>query len=989
MTRRSNSCRSDGSTTPGGPWPEDKALTLFLQLICRTTLVKPQEAQVWDNGLGTVLRPDPEEVHQARLLTPDLLDLTDLLRSLDAENLADGDFVQLLRFCCNGSLMECVDSWRVLVSSLERANEFPDALRQVPCWWTNTGARALDGSRPLLLNLPEDWPSWLPADSLDPQMREELKQWEAETSDKQTGPLWRELVSERLLREPRECLQYALLPFIATWDMTQWEVGGWGALRQVLCWSEQHEFEATAPWIEDPDSRKGTAMLRGQIAKVLRLPTDKGWVPAADCYAGEAWSGPGAFDRYFAGIEDRGVLRSFKDWPASIEEGADQAQWKALLRWSGVSWEPKVRHVNGLPAHELTESYRDQIPSYYRWLIDWKIEYFPDCLLPALRGTPASVIRTMLPLVSAVEEKRAKYYRSRYFEKKGERQWADATYAAYQLRNEEWLPCKRALFHDRQWVAPRHAFLPDKGLRGLLPEVERGALQNEEWYQQIDPALRCLEVRDQLPADPLDWHSWMRKLPGLYQQVHDFPKGICETLYRRYLKLELVIQELPEDIDIPCIVWKDGSGELEFAPPCQVFHVDQPHFEEARDEILREGYRLFIIRLGAGEEAPTRLGLKSLSDVLQAEPAHEASDHQEKQMFLQRYRDRRRGLSLAAKLENELREELDLEAVRRLRLRLISNGATVTDVDVLSWLTEDRRLLVNLDRDKWRALGHGLAVWIAREVGRASMFENLLRESDKEEYLDRLRQEGVTEDDILDAGSAWEGAPPPEEQSYSSDDTPLTASGNADEGEPAPQKTGSTVELSEPSDRHGTPDSQPTSAEPKPRPEAGLVAEDWLAERLERAFPGSVSRHDRDDENRESDFVIDGVPRVHIEVKHAASRPGTFHWSGLQCEKALGFEGSTDEYVMALLFPEHDQEYEIRWVWRPLEVLRKARREVQWAGTSGYQRLDTESWDVSSRQPLSVPTKRYEFRIRLTDETLAVLEKDTGMLEALRTRFRN
>ncbi len=264
------------------------------------------------------------------------------------------------------------------------------------------------------------------------------------------------------------------------------------------------------------------------------------------------------------------------------------------------------------------------------------------------------------------------------------------------------------------------------------------------------------------------------------------------------------------------------------------------------------------------------------------------------------------------------------------------------------------------------------------------MFENLLRESDMEEYLDRLRQEGVTEDDILDAGRTWEEAPPSEEQSSSSDDTP---SERVEEQDLRSPQTGGQVEPLEPSGSDSRQDSNPTSAGPRPRPEAGLAAEDWLAEKLKRAFPGSVVRHDRDDENRESDFVIFGSPRIHIEVKHAARRPGTFHWSGLQCGKALGFEGSTDEYFMAILFPEDGQGYEIRWVWRPLEELRRAGREVQWAGTSGYQPVDTDSWDVTSQQPLSVPTKRYEFRIRLTDETIGGLEKDTEDLKALRERI--
>lgn len=592
----------------------------------------------------------------------------------------------------------------------------------------------------------------------------------------------------------------------------------------------------------------------------------------------------------------------------------------------------------------------------------------------------------MLPLAITVGRQRAKYFKSLYYERKPERQSANDTFAAYQLCNEEWLPCKKALFHDGQWAAPSQVFLPGKGLIGLLPEVDRSGLENEEWYQEVDPELRSLGVRDQLPFDPLRWHSWMRKLPDLFRRVDDFPKEACETLYRRYLKLELGSQEFPEDIEVPCIVWKDGSGELEFAPPCQVFHVDEPHFEEVREKILREGYRLFIIRLSAGERAPKRLGIKPLSDVLQAKPVHEASDHHEKRLLFQRYRDRRKGLSLAAHLEKQLPDELGLEAVKGLRLRLDRNGLPVTDVDVLSWLTEEHRLLVNLEKDKWRALGHGLAVWIAREDDRASMFENLLRESDMEEYLDRLRQEGVTEDDILDAGRTWEEAPPPEEQSSRSDDT---FSERVEEQDLRTPQTGGEVEPLEPSGSHSNQDSNPRNAGPRPRPEAGLAAEDWLAEKLNRAFPGSVVRHDRDDENRESDFVISGSPKVHIEVKHAARRPGTFHWSGLQCEKALGFEGSADEYFMAILFPEDGQGYEINWVWRPLEEFRGAGREVQWAGTSGYQTVDSDSWDVTSQQPQSVPTKRYEFRIRLTDDTIAGFEKDTEDLIALKGRIRS
>lgn len=341
--------------------------------------VKPGEIQIWDNGLGAVLRHDPEEVRQARLLSADLLDLTDLLRGLHAKNLPDRDFFRLLRFCRNGTVDECTESWRVLVSSLERGTEFSHFLGKIPCWWTNTRARALDGPHPLLVKRPADWPKWLPADSLHHKMRAKLKQWEADSSEKEIGQIWRQLVSERLLRSPKDYLQYALLPWISNWGSDQWNVGGWGVLGQVLRWSGEHEFSSVQPWIEDPDSRRSKEeKLRGKTSKTLSLPTDKGWLPAADCYAGEAWGGPEAFDRYFGDVGGRGVLRPLKEWPETIRKEAGQDQWKALLRWAGVSWEPKVRHINGFASHHLTESYKEKIPSFHRWLNDWQIEYFQN-----------------------------------------------------------------------------------------------------------------------------------------------------------------------------------------------------------------------------------------------------------------------------------------------------------------------------------------------------------------------------------------------------------------------------------------------------------------------------------------------------------------------------------------------------------------------------------------------------------------------------------
>ena len=988
--------------------------------------VKPGEVQLWQDRLGFVLQDKTQQVQDEYLLVPELSDLKNVLKGFDAQDIKDEDYIWLLRYCRNNSLEECLASWRVFAEGgLKRvSSEYSDheELLKVPCWWTETGAaRALNGTRPLLFARPEGWPDWLPADSLHPSMRKVLEQWE--TKD-EIPEIWRELIPGWLLKQREEYLHDVLLPFVAKWDDERWEADGWRALRQVLSWSVNRKFENVLPWIKDTDGNQEEKR-RAQAARMLRIPIDKGWLLASDCYAGKDWDGPPTFDRFFASVKARGIVRPFQKWPNRIRKGTDKGQWKALLRWAGVSWEPKVRCVEDLPDHYLVENYRSdsKVQAYTYWIRDWEIESFSEYIQNTNdEDKPARVIRTMLSLAEAVRKHKAIYM---YYKEKHPYRYAN--FADYQLRHEAWLPCKPALFGGGRQVAPYDAFLPGEGIPGLLPEVDRSGIGNEEWFQCILRELRSLGVRNQLPEDPTKWHEWMRELPKLAEQLAESERKIpdrgeeagglyraADALYRGYLKLEWESRddlyrrylkpawenEFPEDIDIPCLAWENDRETLMFSPPSEVYYVDEPHFDEVRQDILRKGYKLFIVRLDAGSKAPERLGVRRLSDMLSAEPQYDEMTELESQKLLQSYRERHHGLSVAASLPKPLPEELNIIAVRGLRLKLTANGKSVTDVQVLSWRSKDGKLLINLNKDRWRALGHGLAARVSDAENKASLFENLLRESDKEGYLDRLRQEGVTEDDIREAENAWplgepseqgtdddglQGQKPSQELTSSIGSSQGTAPGSQNPQEETPQT--SHPETS--GGGGGRPSGNPTPGNGalRPRPETGLAAEDWLYERLKRIF-SQVDRHVRDDENRESDFVISsGRRKFHIEVKHTANRPGTFHWSGLQCEKARDFEGKSDEYVMAILFPNGEQDYEIRWIWRPLDELRKASREVQWAGDSGYDPVNIDSWDVAEGQPPNVPTKRYEFRIKLNDETLEAFQRDTEALKALSNKI--
>ena len=174
--------------------------------------VKPGEVQLWGGRLGTVLRDDAEQVRAARLLVPELCDLKNVLENLGAQAVKEKDYIRLLRYCCNRSLEKCLESWRALVedglkeispysSSSDRGDMLED-LRNVPCWWTKSNeARALDGNPPLLFERPENWPDWLPADSLHPTMKQTAEDWETKAKEQESVKIWKESISKWLLKK--------------------------------------------------------------------------------------------------------------------------------------------------------------------------------------------------------------------------------------------------------------------------------------------------------------------------------------------------------------------------------------------------------------------------------------------------------------------------------------------------------------------------------------------------------------------------------------------------------------------------------------------------------------------------------------------------------------------------------------------------------------------------------------------------------------------
>ncbi len=353
--------------------------------------VPPPKSQLLKDKLGNALRTNEQVVKNASLVMPELSDLSSVLKELGATDIKDSEYIQILLYCRNESLEECIASLRVLTEgglkriplgqerkqTLDLLRKDPcwriDNLRKVSCWWTdNEQARPLKGECPLLWDKPKAWPTWLAADSLHPEFRKEIEEWEKprKENDRLRRP-WKNLVDNFLLREKTHYLDQVLIPIVKKWTPQEWEQQGFHALELLARWESQHQFDQVEPWIQGEEGRRDT------LSTSFRLPTDKGWLPAINCFVGKKWDGPEAFDEFFKEREGYGIVQAFEKWPNALRE-IDKNKWIGLLRWVGVSWEPKVCRTQDftIPAHRLWSVYKSGLWERPRVLSEGKIISF-------------------------------------------------------------------------------------------------------------------------------------------------------------------------------------------------------------------------------------------------------------------------------------------------------------------------------------------------------------------------------------------------------------------------------------------------------------------------------------------------------------------------------------------------------------------------------------------------------------------------------------
>ena len=756
-------------------------------------LVKPKEARLWEHGLGDVLSKTRGEVSDARLLDSSLAcnsEARRILRQLGAEPIGPPKHADLLRHCKNDSPEACLAAWQVAGDiarkmSKEDRDAAISALKNAPLWWTDAGTpRPLNGDTPLLLERPDKWPDWLKADEVAPEFRRMIKS--DKPPKKQGDGMSRQdaLKSAGIwpLGDKRSYFTDTLLRFCEGKNAEWWDEMGW----EVLFWSLRWGGKGGKP----QPFLVGLKNEENRIGGAIRVPTDKGWLPAIQCYAGKAWDGPESFDEYFQGVKNRGVLTPMETWKLPANAERDEKKWGDFLRGLGVSWTPKIHQVSLeiLPDQfgGLANKYKQECLEKIRRLHSsaWRVAECSSAFIEEFPGSlagcsPAAVFRAVQSVKQPAEKAET---RMEYAYQQGTRPYKNPeSFALFQLRQSAWISCRPGLLHPNDLVAPKDAFMPGCGM-GILAEIDKGKCPDSEWHGSggVMEMLKGLGVPEELPNEPERFHKWMSELAQCAAKLPpDAPErrwdsirpgasdnrgclaNAAKSLFAIHFR-KFPDTPIPGEISAP-FLRKTAKGEfVHFAPAREIFHADQSHFADrnVRARVL-ELSTLKVFPLFLNDAHAERAGLPALSEKMNMRVAPpEERPREETEELRSRYEKCRSLLEKAVESVlgkvAPLRQDLEVFACGKMVMESSDYPDIRPEIDF--WLDGEApaTLYVNADGGKsrrWNSLAGGIAKIMGAEVYRAD-FQNFLQEENLDERFRMLRNDpfGLTEEALQELG---------------------------------------------------------------------------------------------------------------------------------------------------------------------------------------------------------------------------------------------
>ena len=710
--------------------------------------VKPAEVCLWEFGIGKVLRP--EKVRDQKLLAPNLEKEIRILAGLEASEINDEKHAYILRHCKNDLLEECLEAAKTAAKIAAKyahagVTKTIESLREAPFWWTGKIGRPLNGEPHLLRKRPVEWPNLIKFEALDSDFSNELTP-PATNADKTQAPENGDFNSLKICRiwplEPSDYFDRVLLPFCQGKSVEWWQDNGGEILSWVLKWN-------------------GKLKMLAQAQRNVYFPTDKGWLVANDCYAGEAWGGPAHFDSFFKDIPNRGVVLPLKDWGMSPDAGNSVEKWKPLLERFGVSRTPKTWQCSQEKLRHIDRKYGLESDAIERLISERRPYGSSDVLFvdhfPKSMGKKPSEILEM-----AMDMKRNRFKFSRFS----------------QFQTCRWLPCTQAILsrEGERLARPKDVYMPGCDLDGLLPAVDTDGISDDKLRTSgIKDLLIELGVRQNIQDEPAEKiREWMVELQkrennaqldasfrwgesGRVAKQHGKYAEVAKAVYAHYLKN---FGAIPKDSPVPYLRETDKGVFIAFALARDVFWLDQPYLGEPgiRKAVVKAGFKIFVFTLKDENADKSELDPISKKLNMGCVWGYDSLETLEKtpqtRLLREKYAERRRILQLVILDENDkgkLSEDIKIFAHKGLWMESHEFPKIKPETDF--HLMEDGKLLVNVDGDelrKWSALAAGLSTIVGNRAY-APDLESLLMHGE-DECKRRLRnQYHLTEEAIQES----------------------------------------------------------------------------------------------------------------------------------------------------------------------------------------------------------------------------------------------
>jgi hypothetical protein len=974
--------------------------TEFVPVIGRgARKVAPRQARAAATGFSGLLNPAAKRVANAEIVRPELEPAYPVLSELEGGQLDTSDYAQLFRHVRCTTIPACLVAartmLRICLSGIYVSEATLAALREAAIWPVNGGrVRALSDPTPLLLAKPDHWPSWCEADALEPGFAQALFAGGAIPKE------WAKLVADMLLTNNDQYLARCVAPTVARWNDEQWAELGWEVLECVERWAGIGEWTKLRPYA--PRANLGTS--RDALAAVMRVPAGKGWLRARHCYARSEIKGPTGLSRYFKSVPGRALC----GYPSEAKQRFSADRWRALLRFLGVSWEPKILllpdDVDAVLEVPDQSAFRREMAYGIRYLHkDWYLEAFPACLANTTQPAALMDMIASLQLTSAA-------LRGEWFKVAG----TDKTHAPepfhsfvqYQLRCVPFLPVKANIW-SRTLSEGREAYWPQSGIPGITPDLDLSGFKDPRCATLKPLLAAALGFKSKLPDRWSEWLRWNNALVSAADRGHVPSIRAIRELYERMLDPRNGGKEGTKPAKVVCVDPTSPSG-FKAVPRAKAAWIDKPALAapEVLEALAAAGLPYLPTLLDTAAGASEQLGITPASKMVEVAPRYdEASGSQAK---LERRLDAR-WLAIAVQCEAKrvrLPLKPTLRAVHGLNLAVSFDGKPAAVIASAAF-KQDGAWLIDVGNE-WEAVATALSDGIGHAADLRYRFAAILRAPNRASVTRLLIEDGIPsyklttlkldEDDEsetkLVGGEQGSEANDPSAESQDDPPTPANEDSSGTRGAPPPspppppppqpdRPAGNQFASGNLSQR---PLYDPPTKEGGSRSgssgwsgrqfEAGLAGEQWLRQLMATKLPASwtLTLNERDEDAGESDIIVrrDGA-EWHIEVKTLSGE--RLYWSDFERRKA---ERQPGRYWMCFLVRQ-GYAWRIHWSWDPLVDLLVCERRVQWqwARESEGPRLANDSWEpIGGLAAPSNPPDRATAVIRILDAQVRALPED-------------